>query len=117
MDELHDTILGSESWSLSDSLSKFINKETSFESPSEMWNEDYVSKKTIWQCKDYNTYINASNGILLSTNGDQNDNQKDNEPEICGWTIIVPKGFHLELKFWSFDIPVNNYFLNFRGII
>ena len=106
MDRLHDTILGSESWSLSDSLSNFINKET-FKSPSEMWNQDYVSKITIWQCNNYNTYIDASNGILLSKN-DLNDNKND-EPEPCGWTINLPKGSQLDLQFWSFDLPVSTY--------
>ena len=115
MVELHDLILGAETWNISlvnfDILSQASAVENISQPNSSLEKIQNFSKVDIETLKEFHCFGNSSiltkiedtAGLLLSPNYPQNY-YSDAE---CHWELKVPNGTYLEIQFWSFDVTVS----------
>ena len=113
--ELYDIALGLESWNITANMANFLNSYPQNEwkfNTSEIVNliqnmsfSDMGLKK-IPCISAGHSQVDTTAGILLSPNY-PNNYAAD---EKCSWSIDIPKGSNLVLKFESFDVEVCKFY-------
>ena len=100
MAKLHANILGSESWNVSASMSKFFENS---EKPKSHSIQTSDAEPKLFLCEKITDIADVKDGTLLSPN------YPNNYPHgiQCGWNVKAIKGTKMIFQFVSFDIAVS----------
>ena len=125
MIELHDVVLGTETWDIFRPLIDFVSSSSNKpgilshyiteknEGQMDEIQNSWLPEVKKYDCVNLDTLgcmirndceIEDTAGLLLSP-GFPQDYQSNVD---CGWKLIVPAGSYLTLQFWAFDIEVKN---------